>query len=132
MRTARPAGPSDRFLGVRLTQEEVALLDRWKESSGSPTRSDAIRALVRGAERPAPETPELPTTVRSGLEQLVEDGIARDLPAAFDLVLTRGLEEVARVYHERLPALRRAAREASDRSASRHRADREGRRLLDG
>lgn len=101
------------------------------ESSGSPTRSDAVRALVRFAERAAPEAPELPPTVRAELEQLVEDGYARDLAAALDTVLTLGLQEYARVHAERLPALRRAARESADRSVSRRRADREGRRLLD-
>ncbi|HYK92954.1 MAG TPA: ribbon-helix-helix protein, CopG family [Thermoplasmata archaeon] len=131
MRPARSTVPADRFLGVRLTFEELEQLDQFRERSGAPTRSDAIRALVRAAERIASETPELPPTVQGELEQLVEDGLARDLPTALGTVVTLGLQEFARVYAERLPALRRAAREGADRRASRRRADREGRRLLD-
>ncbi|HZY92449.1 MAG TPA: ribbon-helix-helix domain-containing protein [Thermoplasmata archaeon] len=131
MRPARSTVPADRFLGVRLTQEEVERLDQWREQSGTETRSEAVRALVRLSERTAAETPKLPPTVQAELEQLVEDGFARDVPAALDTVLTLGLQEFARVYAERLPALRRVARDNADRRTSRRRADREGRRLLD-
>lgn len=131
VRPARSTVPADRFLGVRLTQEEVERLDQWREQSGTETRSEAVRALVRLSERTAAETPELPPTVQAELEQLVEDGFARDVPAALDTVLTLGLQEFARVYAERLPALRRVARDNADRRTSRRRADREGRRLLD-
>lgn len=129
--SARSTRPADRFLGVRLSSDEVAALDRFREQSSLATRSEAVRALVRTAEVPAPETPELPPTVQAQLEQLVEDGFARDVPAALETILTLGLQEFARVYAERLPALRRTAREAADRRTSRRRADREGRRLLD-
>ncbi len=69
--------------------------------------------------------------MRAEIEQLVEDGFARDFAAALDTVVTLGLQEYAKVYAERLPGLRRAARETAERSRSRRRADREGRRLLD-
>ena len=114
-----------------MTREALAQLDRFQELSGSPTRSDAVRALVRLAERSAPEMPEVPPTVLAELEQLVEDGLAGDLGAALSTVLTLGLQEFTRVYVERLPALRRAARDTTDRRQSRRRAAHEGRRLLD-
>ena len=131
VRPARSAASADRFLGVRLTSEELDRLDRYRELSGTETRSDAVRTLVRLADRTEAETPELPPTVRAELEQLVEDGFARDLSAALQIALTLGLQEYARVYAERLPALRRAARETVNRRTSRRQADREGRRLLD-
>lgn len=122
---------ADRFLGVRLTAEELATLDQWKEVSQSTTRSDAIRALVRSAGARPLDTPELPPTVRAELEQLVEDGYARDFIAAFDQVIEAGLGEVGRTHAERLPRMRGVARGFSDRAQARKRAEHEGRRLLD-
>jgi len=73
---------------------------------------------------------ELPATLRNELEDLVEDGYARDLDGAITLVLTLGIRELARTHDEHVPALRDRARSASERRAGRHRAEREGRGLL--
>lgn len=131
MPTARTPVRADKFLGVRLTSEELATLDQWREASQSATRSDAIRALVRSAGARPLESPELAPTVRAELEQLVEDGYARDFIAAFDLVVEAGLGEVSKTHAERLPRMRGAARGYADRAQVRRRAEHEGRRLLD-
>lgn len=131
MRTARSAQPSDRFLGVRLTLEEVEALERFRAETKSPSRSEAVRALVRTAAKARPSALELPVGLQSALETIVEDGWARTLDEALTLVLTLGLSELSRVHGERLPALRRSARESADRRASRNRAGREGRGLLE-
>ncbi len=130
MRTARAEAPATRFLGVRLTAEEESLLDRFRTDRALASRSEAVRVLVKEAARPRPDGLELPVTLRAKLEELVEEGYARDLDGAVTLVLHLGLVELARTHTERLPSLRGAAREASERSADRRRADREGRGLL--
>ena len=130
MRNARAEAPATRFLGVRLTSEEELLLDRYQRNHDLATRSDAVRALVRTASEPRPETVELPTTLRGELEEIVENGYARDLEGAIALVTSLGLTELARTHSERLPALRERARSVKDRREGRRRADREGRGLL--
>ncbi len=130
MRTARPIVPAGHFLGVRLTAEELALLDRFQLAQGSPNRSEAVRALVRAAERVRASTFDLPTSLRNELDEIVEDGWTRDLDGAVTLALTLGLAELSRLHGERLPNLRRMAREVAERRARRRRVDREGRGLL--
>ncbi len=131
MRTARAETPATHFLGVRLTAEEASLLDRFRSEHELPNRSEAVRELVRHAtETPAASAVDLPATLRSELEDLVEDGYARDIEAALGLVVHLGLTELARTHAERLPSLRDSARAARDRRAGRRRADREGRGLL--
>jgi len=130
VRTARADAPATRFLGVRLTAEEASLLDRIRTTRGLPNRSDAVRQLVRQAAEPRPTGLELPATLRNELEELVEDGYARDLDGALTLVLHLGLAELVRTHSERLPSLRASARSAGERKAGRRRADREGRGLL--
>ncbi|MCI4333141.1 MAG: ribbon-helix-helix domain-containing protein, partial [Thermoplasmata archaeon] len=67
MRTARELPRSDHFLGVRLTAEEIEQLDRFRLSSGSSTRSDAVRALVRTSEKVDTGATELPVGLLSKL-----------------------------------------------------------------
>ncbi len=129
MRTTR-AAPATRFLGVRLTEEEESLLERFRTSQDLSTRSAAVRALVREAGEPSDTAIEIPTTLRNELEELVEDGYARDLDGAVALVLTLGIRELARTHAEHVPALRDHARSAHGRRAGRRRVDREGRGLL--
>jgi hypothetical protein len=131
LRTSRATVPADHFLGVRLTGEEIALLDRFRESRELATRSDAVRALVRAADRLARGVPDLPVGLQSRLEELIEDGYANNLDGALTLVLTYGLDEVGRVHTERLDALRKGARDTAERRQTRRRADREGRGLLE-
>jgi hypothetical protein len=130
VRTARADAPATRFLGVRLTEEEESLLDRFRTTRGLASRSDAVRTLVREAAEPRPAGLELPSTVRGELEELVEDGYARDQEAALTLVLHLGLGELVRTHTERLPSLRDSARAVRERRSGRRRADREGRGLL--
>jgi Arc/MetJ-type ribon-helix-helix transcriptional regulator len=119
-----------RFLGVRLTLEEVSLLEQFRSAHELSTRSDAVRALVRGAAEHRPADVTVPETLRNELEELVEDGYVRDLDSAVTLVLTLGLSELGRIHAERLAALREHARSTAGRRESRRRADREGRGLL--
>ena len=132
MRTARELSRSDHFLGVRLTAEEVERLDRFRIASGSPTRSDAVRALVRESEKAGAGATELPAGLLGKLEELVEDGWASDLDGAVALVLTLGLNELTRLHADRLPNLRRTARDGADRRRERRQLDRKGRGLLEG
>ncbi|MGP8072867.1 MAG: hypothetical protein ACLPZM_07045 [Thermoplasmata archaeon] len=129
MRNAR-AAPAMYFLGVRLTPEETSLLDQFRTTNDLPDRSAAVRALLRRAGgAPAPGV-ELPATLRAELEEVVEEGYARDLDGAVATVLTLGLGELARTHTERMPAMRDHARSLSERKRDRRRADREGRGLL--
>jgi hypothetical protein len=130
VRNVRTDAPATRFLGVRLTSEEESLLDRFQRAQGFSTRSDAVRALVRAASEPQPGSVELPPTLQGELEEIVENGYARDFEGAIALVTSLGLTELARTHAERLPALRERARSVKDRRDGRRRADREGRGLL--
>jgi len=115
---------------VRLTSEEESLLDGFQRDHGLSTRSDAVRALVRSASEPEAGSVLVPPTLHGELEELVENGYARDLEGAIALVTSLGLTELARTHSERLPALRERARNVKDRREGRRRADREGRGLL--
>jgi Arc/MetJ-type ribon-helix-helix transcriptional regulator len=130
VRTARAEPPATRFLGVRLTAEEESLLEQFRTTNELPNRSEAVRALVRGATEERPAEVSVPTTLRNELEELVEDGYASDLDGAVTLVLNLGLGEVGRIHAERLAALRDHARSSAGRRDGRRRADREGRGLL--
>ncbi len=115
---------------MRLTDEESALLERFRTERDLSTRSDAVRALVRGAGSAPASSAELPATLKAELEEVVEEGYALDLDGAVATALTLGLAELARIHADRLPALRERAREVAERRRSRTRADREGRGLL--
>ena len=130
MRTTRLSARATHFLGVRLTEEEVELLDQYRSAQQKATRSDAIRSLVRSGSQPAAAPLELPAALRAALEELVEDGWTSDVTGAIELTVTFGLRELAGLHTERIPALRAAARESADRRKGRRRADREGRGLL--
>ena len=131
MRSATPTKSASYFLGVRLTPEEVERLDQFQKARAADTRSDAVRLLVRQSTETAAPTVEFPVSLRGELDDVVEDGWAHTLDEAVTLVATLGLQELARLHGERLPALRRAARETAGRSDRRRRADRQGRELLD-
>jgi Arc/MetJ-type ribon-helix-helix transcriptional regulator len=130
VRNARAAAPATYFLCVRLTTEEESLLEQFRTTNDLPNRSEAVRKLVRTAGGVPAESVELPTTLRAELEEIVEDGYARDLDGALAIVLNLGLGELARTHVERMPALRERAKSTSDRRRDRRRADREGRGLL--
>ncbi|MGI0155334.1 MAG: hypothetical protein ACREDE_04280 [Thermoplasmata archaeon] len=115
---------------MRLTIEEESLLEKFRSTNELPNRSEAVRSLVRGAAEARPADVSVPATLRNELEELVEDGYARDLDSAVTLVLTLGLGEVGRIHAERMAALREHARSSAGRRAGRRRADREGRGLL--
>jgi hypothetical protein len=132
VRTARELPRSDRYLGVRLSSEELEQLDRFQARSGSSTRSDAVRALVRESEKPAPGGLELAVTTLAKLEEIVSDGWVKDLDGAVTLVLGLGLDQFGRLHSERLPKTRQVAREAAERRRDRDEADRKGQGLLGG
>ncbi len=131
MRSANPSRSSAYFLGVRLSSEEVEQIDRFQKRLGAASRSEAVRALLRQTEEIRREGPEFPVSLRTELDELVEDGWARTRDEAVTLVVTLGLQELSRLHGERVPALRRAARDAAGRGDRRRRADREGRGLLE-
>jgi len=129
--SSRAKGSAERFLGVRLTAEELEKLDRFRLDQGSPNRSEAVRTLVRSADRTRASFGELPTSIRNELEEIVEDGWVRDANEAVTLVLTLGLQELSRLHGDRLPRLRRTARDVAEGRERRRRIDREGRGLLE-
>ena len=132
MRTPRSDSRADRFLGVRLTQSELARLDAWRAAHGNPSRSEAVRALLSAPESvTGPSALDVPISLRSKLEEIVEDGWAPSVDGALTLVLTMGLGELTKLHTDRLPALRKHARDQSDRAHARRRGDREGRGLLE-
>jgi hypothetical protein len=131
VRSATPTTSTSYFLGVRLTPEEVERLDQFQKVREVANRSEAVRLLVRQSITPSPAPLEFPASLQGVLEDVVEDGWARTIDEAVTLVATLGLQELSRLHSERLPALRRAARETAGRSERRRRADREGRELLD-
>jgi hypothetical protein len=131
VRTAQEPPRSDHFLGVRLTAEEVEQLDRFRTRSGSSTRSDAVRALVRESEKVGTQASEIPVALLAKLEEVVEDGWVSDLDGAVSLLLTLGLSEFSRLHADRLPKLRQTARDGESRRRDRTQLDRKGRGLLD-
>ncbi len=131
MPKARTQAGATRFFGVRFTEGEIALLDRFREERSLPNRSEAVRDLVRARAPAVPGSIELPATLRNELEELVEDGYAADLPGLIEAVLSLGLRELVRTHTEGLPAMRAHARAVRDRRAGRRRADHEGRELLE-
>ncbi len=131
MRTPRSDARADRFLGVRLTTPELELLDQWRASHGNPSRSGAVRAMLRGSETATvTEGPQVPVSLRAKLEEIVEDGWAASEDGALTLALTMGLRELHKLHAEELPALHQRAREHSERTRERRRAGSEGRGLL--
>ncbi len=130
MTTARTVRPASRFLGVRLSSEEEALLESYRQSRELANRSEAVRALVRAAGSSGSRAVELPATLGAELEELVEEGFASDPRGALEIVVSLGLKELERTHGERWEALRLAARAQRERRDRRRRADREGRGLL--
>jgi hypothetical protein len=130
VRTARAEAPATRFLGVRLTLEEEALLEQFRSVNELTTRSDAVRALVRRATESRPADVALPATLRNELEDLVEEGYAQTIDSAVTLLVNLGMSELERIHADRLAALRAHARGTAGRREGRRRADREGRGLL--
>ncbi len=131
MQSAKTPGAATRFLGVRLSEEELSLLDRLRAERSLDSRSAAVRALVREGAPPGRAAIDLPATVLAELAELVEDGYAHDVHGLLDAIVALGLKEMVRTHTESLPAMRDHARAVRDRRASRRRADREGRGLLE-
>ncbi|HTT17291.1 MAG TPA: hypothetical protein VMH49_08080 [Thermoplasmata archaeon] len=126
-----PHDPSaGRFLGVRLSPEEEAHLERFRSERELPNRSEAIRALLRDAAAPKGRTAELPATRLRELEELVENGYFSTVEGAVEYALEAGLRELVANHRDGLEELRRHARELRDRGDRRRRATREGRELL--
>ena len=128
---SEPRDPaSGRFLGVRLSLEEEARLESFRAERHLATRSDAVRALLREAGTPRPESVEVSVTRRRELDELVEDGYFASVPSAVDHALEVALRELVASHGEGIEQLRRHARALRERGDKRRRADREGRELL--
>ncbi len=119
-----------RFLGVRLSSEEEAALERFRAEHQLPHRSAAVRALLATEPPSGAGSVELPVTVRRELEELVEDGYFTSVPAAVEHAVQLALRELVATHGEGFRELRRHARELGERRARQRRADREGRGLL--
>ena len=128
--TGAPTSPTA-FLGVRLTTEELERLDQFQRSQECPTRSDAVRALVRAADRLSEARLELPRALDLEITEVAVDGFAGDRDAALAVVLNLGLAELSKTHGERWTNLRRAAKDLSERDAARRGADREARERLE-
>jgi hypothetical protein len=122
---------TDRFLGVRLSPEEVAVLDRFQQAENLATRSDAVRALLRATDRVSSRLPDLPVLLQVELENLVENGIASDMGAALQLVVTLGFGELTKVHVDGAKNLATTAREQVEDRENKRRAAHKGRELLD-
>jgi hypothetical protein len=131
VRSAHATSTPTAFLGVRLTSEELDRLDRFQRTQECPTRSDAVRALVRAADRLSQDGLELPPSLERELEELAVDGYAGNKDAALAVVLNLGLAELTKTHGDRMSGLRRNARELRDRKAARDGADREARERLE-
>ncbi len=115
---------------MRLSPEEEARLERFRDERALPNRSEAIRALLRDAAAPRGRTAEIPATRLRELEELVEDGYFSTIEGAVEHALEVGLRELVANHRDGLAELRRHARELRERGERRRRAVREGRELL--
>jgi metal-responsive CopG/Arc/MetJ family transcriptional regulator len=138
----KQAPSRERFVGVRLAEEDLERLDQIIRERGFANRSEAIRHVLResgahGLPRRAPgeRAPrgmevELPVSLYRELERSVENGYSSSVGAALEKALERGLDDLAqrrpqRLASEREVAGRLAADEREQRDASRE-GDREG------
>lgn len=131
MNTAEAPSPPTQFLGVRVTLEELDRLDRLRRSLEVPTRSDAVRALLRAADRISEPRLEVPAAIDAQLDELVDDGWAGSRDEALTLALNLGLSELAKIHLERLEGLHRRAKDLGAKRRARRDADREGEGLLE-
>jgi hypothetical protein len=121
------------LVGVRLSEEEVRLLERLTTTWGLGTRSEVLRELIkRAGELPPPgrETLELPPMLLASLEEMVEDGWAETLTDALARTVDRGLSVLATEYEERGQRTRDAASALHARRVVRKSAARKGLELL--
>lgn len=129
MRTARPSSSPSRFLGVRLSEEEEARLEAFRQARELANRSEAVRALVRESAEPRSGSFELPVTLRGKIEALVEDGHVATTESAVQTMLLLGLRELERIY-EGTSKMHEDSLHDQERREVRRGAEREGRRLL--
>ncbi len=130
----------ERYLGVRLSAEELERLDRVVDERNFANRSEAIRHLLREASQPgeplrapgerAPRgrMVEVPVTLHRELERSVENGYSSGLTAALEKALERGLEVLAERRSQRVETERRTAELLAKEEAARRGASQEGER----
>lgn len=130
----------ERYLGVRLSTEELARLDKVVEERGFSTRSEAVRWILRQAGAPdaVPRSPgeksprgrsvEIPVILYRELERSVENGYSSDIGAALEKALERGLEELAHQRSRRVDLERATAERLHQEDADRRSASQEGER----
>jgi hypothetical protein len=115
------------LVGVRLSEDELHLIERLAISWGLSTRSEVLRELIRrGGELPPPgkETLELPPAILANLEELVEDGWADSLHDALVRTVDRGISVLSAEYSTRGAQSREAASAAHARRAARKASER--------
>ncbi len=131
---APPRAPG--YLGVRLSDEELRILDDLVSRRGFAHRSDGIRRLLHEAAE-APTTarapargPSLPVPVSLAreLDREVDDGWALSPEEALAKALELGLGELARQRNERRTRSRETSRQLQREETDRKEATREGRR----
>jgi hypothetical protein len=121
------------LVGVRLSEDERFLLDRLAILWGLSNRSEVLRELIRrGREFPSPgqETLELPPTLLTNLEEMVEDGWANSLNDALARTVDRGLSVLSQEYAARGEQSRQVARAAHERRAVRKASERKAMEYL--
>jgi hypothetical protein len=131
---APPRNPG--YLGVRLSDEELRMLDELVSARGFAHRSDAIRRLLREASEPPAPSPApahgtpltVPVSLARELEREVDDGWALTPEEALAKALELGLGELARQREERRTRSRESARQLQREETDRKGATRAGRR----
>ena len=131
---APPRAPG--YLGVRLSDEELRILDDLVSRRGFAHRSDGIRRLLReAAELPAPSplpsrgtSLPVPVSLARELDREVDDGWALSPEEALAKALELGLGELARQRDERRTRSRENARKLQREETDRKEATRAGRR----
>lgn len=121
------------LVGVRLTREELGVLERITASWNLKTRSDALRALLDHASTippPGVQPLELPSALRTELEDLVDDGWAGGLDSALTLAVSRGLSALSEDCKERGVTLRERAKELRTHRLARKEAALTGQKFL--
>ncbi|MDE1835930.1 MAG: ribbon-helix-helix protein, CopG family [Euryarchaeota archaeon] len=130
----------ERYLGVRLSQEELAHLDTIVEERGFANRSEAVRHVLReageagvpqrapGEQAPRGRLVDVPVSLCRELERSIANGFSGSLEAALEKALELGLGEVAQQRARRMETDRRTAEQLSKDEEAQHGAAQEGER----
>lgn len=124
---------SKTLVGFRLSADEARTLDKLVESWGTKTRSEALRVLLHNAAKfhqPSDEAFELPPTLRTELENLVEEGWAHEIRSALAMVVNRGLDGLSEDVRRRADTMSQRAHELKTRRTQRRENAQRGQKFL--